>query len=103
MGLRRPGQRVHRQDPALQAAKDPAQARRLDVILALLAETLRRLSILIEAALPATAEKVRVQLQLPAGPRRLEEALFGTSLRGHAIGQPEVLFPPIEPKPAAGA
>ena len=81
-------------------AKDPAQAKRLDVILGLLAETLRRLSILVQDALPFTAEKIRVQMQLLAGPVRLEEALFGNSLRGHTIGKPQVLFPPIEDKPA---
>ncbi|HEX4139261.1 MAG TPA: class I tRNA ligase family protein, partial [Candidatus Methylacidiphilales bacterium] len=83
-------------------AKDPAQAKRLDVNLALLAETLRRLSILIQAALPFTAEKIRSQMQLPAEPRILDRALFGNSLRGHTVGKPSVIFPPIEPKPAAG-
>jgi methionyl-tRNA synthetase len=82
-------------------AKDPVQEKRLDVILALLAETLRRLSILIEAALPFTAEKIRAQLQLPAGAPPLDRALFGNSLRGHRVGEPSVLFPPIEPKPDA--
>jgi methionyl-tRNA synthetase len=84
-------------------AKDPAQAKRLDVTLALLAESLRRISILIEAALPFTAEKIRAQLLLPTEPRRLDRALFGNSLRGHKVGEPSVLFPPIETKPAAGA
>ncbi len=84
-------------------AKDPAQAKRLDVILALLAESLRRLSILVQAALPFTAEKIRAQMQLLPGPVRLEEALFGNSLRGHAIGKPSVIFPPIDKPPAAGA
>jgi methionyl-tRNA synthetase len=82
-------------------AKDPAQAKRLDVILALLAESLRRLSVLIQAALPFTAAKIRAQMQLTAGPVRLEEARFGNSLRGHAIGEPVVLFPMIETKPPA--
>ena len=31
------------------------------------------------------------------------QALFGNSLRGHIIGQPEILFPPIEEKPPAAA
>ena len=84
-------------------AKDPAQAKRLDVILALLAESLRRLSILVQDALPFTAEKIRAQLQLPAHPVRLDEALFGNSLRGQTIGKPKVLFPPIEEKPPAAA
>ena len=80
--------------------KDPAQAKRLDVVLGLLAETVRRLSILIQAALPFTAIKIRAQLKLPHNtPGRLDEALFGNSLRGHVIGQPAILFPPIEEKP----
>jgi methionyl-tRNA synthetase len=83
-------------------AKDPAQAKRLDVILALLAESLRRLSVLLQTALPFTAEKIRAQMQLTAGPVRLEEALFGNSLRGHTIGKPSVIFPPIERPPAVG-
>jgi methionyl-tRNA synthetase len=84
-------------------AKDPAQAKRLDVILGLLAETIRRLSILVQDALPFTAVKIREQLQLVPRPYRLDEALFGNSLRGHTIGKPKVLFPPIEPKPPLGA
>ena len=82
-------------------AKDPAQAKRLDVILGVLAESLRRLSVLVQAALPFTAEKIRGQMELTAGPVRLDEALFGNSLRGHTIGKPKVLFPPIEEKPPA--
>jgi methionyl-tRNA synthetase len=82
-------------------AKDPAQAKRLDVILGLLAETLRRLSILVQDALPFTAAKIRLQMQLPDHPVRLEEARFGNSLRGHTIGKPQVIFPPIDDKPKA--
>ena len=76
--------------------KDPEQAKRLDVVLGLLAETVRRLSVLVQAALPFTAEKIQAQLQLPVGPRRIEEALYGNSLRGHAIGKPQPLFPRLE-------
>ncbi len=77
-------------------AKDPAQAKRLDVTLGLLAESLRRLSILVQAALPFTATQIRAQLQLSPGPVRLEEARFGNSLRGHTVGKPKALFPPVE-------
>jgi methionyl-tRNA synthetase len=84
-------------------AKDPEQAKRLDVILGLLAESLRRLSVLVQAALPFTAEKIRAQMQLTPGPMRLEEALYGNSLRGHTIGKPQVIFPPMEEKPPAKA
>jgi methionyl-tRNA synthetase len=82
-------------------AKDPAQAKRLDVVLGHLAESVRRLSVLVQAALPFTAEKMRAQLNLPTTPARLEEARFGNSLRGHALGQPALLFPPLEEKPKA--
>jgi methionyl-tRNA synthetase len=80
-------------------AKDPEQAKRLDVVLAHLAETVRRLSVLIQAALPFTAEKIRAQLGLLPGPVPLSKAQFGTSLHGHVIGQPSVLFPPLDQKP----
>jgi methionyl-tRNA synthetase len=79
--------------------KDPAQAKRLDVVLGLLAETVRRLSVLVQAALPFTARKIRAQLQLiEQGPVRIDDALFGNSLRGQVIGKPEPLFPRIEEK-----
>ena len=80
-------------------AKDPAQAKRLDVVLGHLAETVRRLAVLVDAALPATAEKIRAQLKLPAGPVPLRDAQFGNSLRDHRIGTPVVLFPSFEEKP----
>ena len=79
-------------------AKDPSQAKRLDVVLAHLAESVRRLSILVQAALPFTAIKMRAQLDLPLAPGRLAEARFGNSLRNHAIGQVMPLFPPLEEK-----
>jgi methionyl-tRNA synthetase len=82
-------------------AKDPAQAKRLDVVLGHLAESVRRLSVLVQAALPFTAEKMRIQLDLPTGPARVEEARFGNSLRDHVIGQAAPLFPALEEKPKA--
>ena len=81
-------------------AKDPAQAKRLDVVLGHLAEAVRRLSVLVQAALPFTAEKIRAQLKLPAGPQLLRDAQFGNSLRDHVIGAPAILFPPLDEKPA---
>jgi methionyl-tRNA synthetase len=80
-------------------AKDPAQAKRLDVVLAHLAESVRRLSVLVQAALPFTAIKMRAQLDLPVTPARLAEARFGNSLRNHPIGKVVPLFPPLEEKP----
>jgi methionyl-tRNA synthetase len=82
-------------------AKDPEQAKRLDVVLGHLVESVRRVSVLIQAALPFTAIKMRAQLNLPLLPVRLEEARFGNSLRGHTIGQVLPLFPPLEEKPKA--
>jgi methionyl-tRNA synthetase len=82
-------------------AKDPAQAKRLDVVLGHLAESVRRLSVLVQAALPFTAEKMRAQLNLPPGPVRLEEARFGNALRDQVIGQASPLFPALEEKPKA--
>jgi len=82
-------------------AKDPAQAKRLDVVLAHLAESVRRLSILVQAALPFTAIKMRAQLELPTVPQRLEEARFGNSLREHTVGKAVPLFPPLEEKEPA--
>jgi len=83
--------------------KDPEKAKRLNVVLGLLAETVRRLSVLIQAALPFTAEKIRAQLQLPPGAVRIEDALFGNSLKEHTIGKPEPLFPRLEEKPPAAS
>jgi methionyl-tRNA synthetase len=80
-------------------AKDPAEAKRLDVVLGHLAETVRRLSVLVQDALPFTAKKIRAQLNLPVGPVPLREAEFGNSLREHVIGTPAILFPPLDEKP----
>jgi methionyl-tRNA synthetase len=62
----------------------------------------RRLSVLIQAALPFTAAKIRAQLRLPPGPVRLNDACFGNPLRDHLIGQPEILFPPLDEKTPPG-
>jgi methionyl-tRNA synthetase len=80
-------------------AKDPAQEKRLDVVLAHLAESVRRLAVLVQAALPFTAIKMRAQMNLPVVPGRLEEARFGNSLRGHVLGKAVPLFPALEEKP----
>ncbi|MEM1058970.1 MAG: class I tRNA ligase family protein [Verrucomicrobiota bacterium] len=79
-------------------AKDAAQAGRLDVILAHLVETVRRLAVLVEPVLPATAGKIRRTLNLPAttGGASLTEAAFGTTLAGQATLKPTPLFPGLE-------
>ncbi|HSI82747.1 MAG TPA: class I tRNA ligase family protein [Candidatus Methylacidiphilales bacterium] len=76
--------------------KAPEEFGRRDVILAHLAETLRRISILISPVLPTTAAKIRARLNLSDVPFTLEDALFGTSLANHTIGKPEILFQQIE-------
>lgn len=77
-------------------AKDPVQVERLDIVLAHLIESVRRLSILIEPVMPVTAQKIRQQMNLPEAVAPLSEADFGTSLAGHKVNAPEPLFPRIE-------
>jgi methionyl-tRNA synthetase len=77
-------------------AKDPAQSARLDVVLAHLAETVRRLSVLIDAMLPITSDKIQTQLGLAAPQKKLSEAAFGATLSGHKVNKPEPLFPRLE-------
>ena len=79
-------------------AKDPAGAGRLDLVLAHLAETVRRLSILVEPVLPVTAEKIRGQLRWTGPCASVEDARFGAALQGHQAGSPEQLFPRLEEK-----
>jgi methionyl-tRNA synthetase len=79
-------------------AKDPGLGGRLDVVLAHLAETIRRLSILVDPVLPVTAGKIRDQLRWAGSSARMEDAKFGTILQGHPAGNPEQLFPRLEEK-----
>ncbi|MDE1171343.1 MAG: methionine--tRNA ligase [Verrucomicrobium sp.] len=76
-------------------AKEEANAAQLDTVLASLAETVRRLAILIGAVLPETSAKIFAQLGLPAE-TLLEKAACGTSLHGRTLGQPQPLFPRLE-------
>ncbi len=79
-------------------AKDPAQSGRLDIVLAHLAETARRLSVLIGAILPTTAGKIQAQLGIDVQ-SKLADAAFGTSLAGRKLNAPETHFPRLgEPK-----
>ncbi|MES2310047.1 MAG: methionine--tRNA ligase, partial [Verrucomicrobiota bacterium] len=82
-------------------AKDPAQEKRLDLVLAHLVETSRCLSVLVEAVVPQSAAKIRVMLKLPAEPMLLKEAVFGKSLTGQTMGAAEILFPRIEEEKVA--
>ena len=80
-------------------AKDPADAARLDAVLGTLAESIRRIAVLIGAFLPHTSERIFAQLGVPAQ-RLLAEAVFGESLAGKMLQVPQPLFPRIE-EPAA--
>jgi methionyl-tRNA synthetase len=80
-------------------AKDPSQSARLDTVLAHLTDALRRISILIEAVLPATAQQIRTQLALPPAALPLSAAIFGQTLSGRLTQTPLPLFPRIEEVP----
>ncbi len=71
--------------------KDPSQHQRRAVILAHLAETVRRLSVLIEPALPNTSLKIRKQLEWSLVHGKLETAYFGDTLAGHKITKEDCL------------
>lgn len=74
-------------------AKDPAQAARLDQVLYSLVETCRILAVLLWPVLPETATRMYRQLGLDRTPDRLDLAVWGGLVAGHAVGQPEPLFP----------
>jgi methionyl-tRNA synthetase len=74
-------------------AKDPSQSQRLDEVLYNLAETCRILAILLWPFIPASAEAIYNQLNLSDRPDRLAAATWGLFPPGHAIGQPQALFP----------
>jgi methionyl-tRNA synthetase len=79
-------------------AKDPTQTERLNVILAHLVETVRRLSILIEPVMPLISSRIQKQLALVTPQIELKLAGFGGTLVGHKVGSPEPLFPRLEPE-----
>jgi methionyl-tRNA synthetase len=74
-------------------AKDPAQATRLDEVLYNLVETCRVLAVLIWPFLPATADKIYVQLGLAGSPNKMAAATWGGLTLGHHIGEIAPLFP----------
>ena len=80
-------------------AKEPAQARQLDLVLYHLAESLRIIAILISPVLPRAAAGIFTQLNW-TGPMTLAEAGWGKLPDGHVLGQPTPLFPRIEAPPA---
>ncbi len=77
-------------------AKDPAQSTRLDTVLGHLIESIRRISVLIDAVLPQTSLQIRAQLGLATEPLRLSAASFGNTLTGQVTLAPTALFPRIE-------
>jgi methionyl-tRNA synthetase len=74
-------------------AKDPSQSQRLDDVLYNLTETCRILAVLLWPFIPASAEAIYTQLNLPGRPDRLAAATWGSLPPGHVIGQPQALFP----------
>ena len=79
-------------------AKDPAQADRLDAVLYHLAETVAEVSLLIAPVMPEAAAKFLDQLQLDPVARatRLPDLGWGLVPGGHAVGQPQPVFPRLE-------
>jgi methionyl-tRNA synthetase len=74
-------------------AKDPAQAKRLDEVLYNLVETCRILAVLLWPFIPASSERIYVQIGLTGAPNRLALAGWGGLEVGHQIGEPVPLFP----------
>jgi methionyl-tRNA synthetase len=74
-------------------AKDPAQTQRLEAVLYNLVETCRILALLLWPFIPASAEALYAQLNLPGRPDRLDAVPWGGLVPGHIIGEPRVLFP----------
>jgi len=77
-----------------QLAKDPAQADRLDEVLAGVAEGLRVVSVLLHPWMPETAE--RLLAALGREDRSLENAQFGSGAGGAQVSELGQLFPKVE-------
>jgi methionyl-tRNA synthetase len=83
-------------------AKDPAQAGRLDGVLAELVNVVAALARLVKPFMPGTAEKIAAQLNAPdaiADGRGWLEPVR----HGHALGKPSPLFPRVVPGEKAPA
>jgi methionyl-tRNA synthetase len=74
-------------------ARVPEQAGRLDEILYNLLECCRLIAICIWPVMPASAEKIYAQLNLPGKPDKFAAAKWGALEPGHTIGEPAALFP----------
>ena len=89
--VRRLNRYVEEQAP-WQLAKDPAQAGRLDTVLASLAEGLRVITVLLQPWLPATAERLLAALGSP------DDALEAARLGARRVSTVQALDPPLFPK-----
>ena len=78
-------------------AKDPAQAARLDSILAHLAEIVAHLSVILSPIMPDVCTRIREQLgwTLPDG-LTVGDLKWGLLPAGHQLNQPQILFPKVE-------
>jgi methionyl-tRNA synthetase len=76
-------------------AKDasPAAQTELDEVLYCLVETCRILAVLLWPFIPGTAERIYRQLGLDGAPDRFAGAAWGGLQKGHAVGEPQPLFP----------
>jgi methionyl-tRNA synthetase len=77
-------------------AKDPAQAERLDYVLAEMAMAVWILIREMEPILPQTAAKAAAQLGTPLADFQSEKATWPTFLSGRSVEEPSVLFPKID-------
>ncbi|MGD9896510.1 MAG: class I tRNA ligase family protein [Candidatus Methylacidiphilaceae bacterium] len=76
-------------------ARFPGSEKRLNAILATLAETMRRIAICIEPALPRSSRKLLTQLGVSERPL-LSLASFAPPRESYSVGTPEPLFPRVE-------
>jgi methionyl-tRNA synthetase len=83
-------------------AKDPAQAARLDQVLARLAEALLLLGTEISVLLPCTARKIGEQLGTGGKPDLTVSPAWPQSLAGTRVGEAKPLFPKVETEKKSG-
>ncbi|MBR3050451.1 MAG: class I tRNA ligase family protein, partial [Selenomonadaceae bacterium] len=76
-------------------AKDETQRQNLANVLYNLAEALRIVSILISPFMPATADKIRAQLNVAQEIKLDDAKIFGQLEANHEVSKPEQLFPRI--------
>lgn len=74
-------------------AKDPAKAARLDEVLYALVETCRILAVMLWPVIPGTSARIYQQLGLETAPDRWVSTEWGGLAEGHAVREPQALFP----------